>query len=474
MILIGVSCAWLVGILLGWYFSIPWFYSLAGIVPLALLFFTKSYRKIIILISIAIIILPLAAVFSYSQLNIFDANDLRFYNDRGLTQLHGVITEAPDVRDKNTRLMVAVEEINIEGEWRQVTGKLLIFTPRYPAYEYGDFISISGQLETPPRLEDFDYRGYLASQGIYTTMLYPEMEILDTGQGNPFISGIYSLRNNLAGSLFEILPEPQASLAQGVILGIRGNIPSEVSEDFSRSGTAHLLAISGLHLGIIAGVMLGIGLWLFGRRYYLYVWLALGAVWLFAIITGMHLPVVRGAIMASLFLLAEMLGRQRSAIVALTFAAAIMVGIWPYILGNASFQLSFLAMAGLVFIFPIIRNFGRKITARTLGEEGILVATANASVDILSATLGAIIAVWPVVAYYFRYRISGRTCCYFPGPAGLTRSDCPGRTRGDFRFIPNARRTGRGMAGLAIPFVYIDDSRGACRAVRSRYRSRHD
>ena len=62
---------------------------------------------------------------------------------------------------------------------------------------------------------------------------------------------------------------------------------------------------------------------------------------------------------------------------------------------------SFLAMSGLVFIFPIVRDFGRRVTSRFLGEEGFLATSANASVDILAATLGAVIAVWPVVAYYF-------------------------------------------------------------------------
>jgi competence protein ComEC len=401
LVLIGLSCAWLVGILVGWYHDVSCLYCLIGIAPLAWLFFIRRHRKIVFIVSLVIFVLPLAAAYSYSQLNVYDESDLRFYNDRGQMQLRGVISQAPDVRDNSTRLTVSVSEIDIDNNRCEVTGEILVFLPRYPAREYGDFINITGEPETPSPIGDFDYRGYLAGQGIYTVMFYPEIEVLDNGRGNPALAGIYSLRNNLADSFGRILPEPQASLAQGVILGIRGNISSDVTDDFSRSGVSHLLAISGLHLGIIAGVMLGIGLWLFGRRHYLYVWLALAAVWFFAVITGFHLPVVRGAIMASLFLFAEMLGRQRSAIVALVFAAAVMVGIWPYILGNASFQLSFLAMAGLVFIFPIIRDFGRRITSRFLGGEGFIVATANASVDILAATLGAVLAVWPVVAYYF-------------------------------------------------------------------------
>jgi competence protein ComEC len=200
-----------------------------------------------------------------------------------------------------------------------------------------------------------------------------------------------------------VLPEPQAALAQGIVLGIRSNIPADLQHDFAVSGTIHLLAISGLHIGIMAGVLLGIGLWLLGRRHYLYVWLTLSAVWFYALITGMNPPVVRGAIMASLFLLAEALGRQRSAMVALAFAAAVMVGVSPYILGDASFQLSFLAMAGLVFIFPVLRDPGRKLVNAKLGEAGALVSIANVTVDIWSATLAAIIAIGPVVAYYFGF-----------------------------------------------------------------------
>ena len=110
-----------------------------------------------------------------------------------------------------------------------------------------------GELRTPPQLDDFDYRGYLAHQGIYTTILYPEIEVLDTGQGFKPLAWVYTLRSHLAQNLSRALPEPPASLAQGIVLGIRGNIPQQLKSDFARSGTAHLLAISGLHLGMVAG-----------------------------------------------------------------------------------------------------------------------------------------------------------------------------------------------------------------------------
>jgi competence protein ComEC len=148
-------------------------------------------------------------------------------------------------------------------------------------------------------------------------------------------------------------------------------------------------------------MLLTTGIWLFGRRRYFYIWLALGAIWLYALITGMHPPVVRAAIMASIFLTAELLGRQRSAITALAFAAAIMVGLEPQILGTVSFQMSFLAMTGLIFIFPQLRDLGRKLVAATLGKYQTVVPIANLVSDSFSVTLGAVIAVWPVIAYHF-------------------------------------------------------------------------
>ncbi len=401
MVLIYLSCAWLAGIFLGTKLNLPLWFGLISLVPLTLLFFFRQHRQPVILTSLAIIIFVLSSVYSYSSLCGIDDSKVWFYNDRSPVELKGTVVGDPDVRDKNTRLTLEAAAVRLGSGWHDVEGMVLIFTPRYPAYEYGDVLCVAGELKAPPRLDDFDYRGYLAHHGIHATMLYPQIEVLDTGQGFKPLAWVYSVRGCLAQNLVKVLPEPQASLAQGVLLGIRGNIPQKIRDDFSRSGTAHLLAISGLHLGIMAGVVLGVGLWLFGRRHYLYVWLALGAVWLYTVITGMNPPVVRGAIMASLFLAAEALGRQRSGMVALTFAAAVMVGIHPYILGDASFQLSFLAMAGLVFIFPIIRDWGRRAVAMTLGEEGSLVSTANVCVDTLSATLGAVIAVWPVVAYYF-------------------------------------------------------------------------
>ncbi len=403
MPLILLSAAWVAGIYLGTNFDLPIVLLLTGLVPLPLLLFQKKHRKAIILSSLSLIALFAAAWYAYQSLYIINADDLCYYHDRGPVVVRGMVARDPEISDRSTHLYFQAAEIGTGEEWRPVAGKALLFVPRTSDYEYGDILRVTGELETPPQLNDFDYGGYLAHQGISEncTMLYPDIEIEARGAGFKPLAGIYELRASLGQTLARVLPEPQASLAQGILLGIRENMPQSVKDDFIRTGTAHLLAISGLNLGIIAGITLSLGIWLFGRRHYLYVWLALATIWLYALLTGMHPPVVRGAIMASLFLTAELLGRQRSASATLIFAAAIMVGISPYILGDAAFQLSFLAMAGLVFLFPSFRSLGRRAVKAFIGEEGATVTAATFISDSLSVTMAAVIAVWPVVAYYF-------------------------------------------------------------------------
>jgi len=398
--LIYLSSAWVVGILLGAKFSFPLALILTGLVPLPLLLFFRQHKKTIILVSLCLIALFGGAFRSQSSQPTVNENCLQFYNDQEIVAIKGMVSADPEVGDKTTHLQLSATEIKSDKEWHEVSGMALLFAPRYPTYNYGDVLLVTGRLETPPRLNDFDYKGYLAHRGIYSTMPYPKIEILETGKGFKPLAWVYSARNYLSQSLAKVLPEPQASLAQGLVLGIRGNIPSSVRDDFNRTGTTHLLAISGLHLSILAGILISAGIWLFGRRRYLYIWLAMGTIWLYAIITGMQPPVVRGAIMASLFLTAEFLGRQRSAITSLAFAAAIMVGISPQVLWSASFQMSFMAMAGLILVTPLFQSMGRKAVNAALGDRPA-VAVANSITDGFSVSLGAVIGVWPLVAYYF-------------------------------------------------------------------------
>ena len=273
--------------------------------------------------------------------------------------------------------------------------------PRFPVYNYGDELLVKGKLQTPQAIDDFDYPGYLANQGIYSTMLSPQIALTGTGKGFRPLAWVYALRNRLSQAMAATIPEPQASLAQGMILGIRGNITPELQDAFIDSGTTHILVISGSQFNIVAGILVATGIWLFGKRRYFYIWLALAAIWIYALLTGMSPPVIRSAIMVSLFLIADLLGRQRSAMTALGFAAAVMVAITPQILRDASFQLTFMSTLGMVLVAPRLQSWGKNIIANKLGEEGFIVKTANWISDSLFVTLGVTIVIWPLLVYYF-------------------------------------------------------------------------
>jgi competence protein ComEC len=399
--IVYLSCAWVAGILLGSKFNLPLACLFFGLLPLPLLLIFHQHKKPVILSSLCLVVLLGGAIYFQARLPAVSEDSLQFYNDQGIVEVKGVVAQDPDVGDKATSLSLSAQEIKTAEEWRQVSGTALLTVPRYPAFHYGDELLVKGKMETPPRLDGFDYQNYLAHQEIYSLMRYPRVEVLATGKGAKPLEWIYSLRARLSQTLAQVLPEPPASLAQGIILGIRTNIPESLQDEFVRTGTAHILAISGINLTIVAGILVSLGIWAFGRRRYIYIWVALAIIWLYTLLTGLHPSALRAAIMVSLFLAADLLGRQRSGLIGLFLAAAIMVGVSPQVLWDASFQMSFVAMTGLIFICPPLQSLGRKAVTATLGGEGTLPRVANVLTDSFSVSLGAVLAVWPLTAYYF-------------------------------------------------------------------------
>jgi competence protein ComEC len=399
--LVYLSIAWVIGIYLGSRFALPWGFIFIGLLPLCLSPFLKKYKKQLLLAGFCLLSLFGGFLRFQASLPVVDEHHLQFYNDKGTITVEGMVCTEPEPGNTTSAFRFSTDKIQINTDHIEASGKALVSVLRYHEYHYGDILRITGKLETPPQSDDFNYKDYLARQGIYSIINYPRIEILDTGEGFKPLAWIYSLRNRLSESLSQALPEPQASLAQGILLGLRGNIPDSLNQAFARTGTTHVLAISGINITIVIGMLLAAGIWLFGKRYSIYIWLALIIIWLYALLTGMNAPVVRGAIMGSLFLIAEYLGRQSSALTALTFAAAIMVAIEPQVLWDASFQLSFLAMAGLILISPYLQTWGRKGVTGAAGKKGTAASLGNFIVDSFAVTLAAMLATWPIIAYYF-------------------------------------------------------------------------
>ena len=217
-------------------------------------------------------------------------------------------------------------------------------------------------LTAPPTLDDFDYPAYLARQGIGSVMSFPSVTIVDEGAGwAASLGAVQRVRRSLHASLGRSTPEPEASLGQALLLGMRDTIPDAALDDFRKTGTSHLLAISGLHVGVLMALVLPMSARIFGRRRSLYLIAPLVAVWLYAVLAGLSPSVVRAAIMGTVYLTALALGRPKSILPALGLAAAVMVAVSPNILWSVSFQLSFAAMAGIATLADPVSRRPRRL-----------------------------------------------------------------------------------------------------------------
>ncbi|MBI2965405.1 MAG: ComEC/Rec2 family competence protein [Chloroflexi bacterium] len=211
-----------------------------------------------------------------------------------------------------------------------------------------------------------------------------------------------SLRSRLGRSIDRTSPEPAAGLIKAMVTGERTGLSSETRDAFRRSGTSHVLSISGMHVGIVAVASIAGAAAMLGRRRQLYLLVPAAAVWGYAALAGFSPPVARAAIMASIFIGGRVLGRQRSVAPALGLAAAGMVVLDPPVLADVSFQLSFLAMFGLVVVTPGVARAGESLIDRFDSRLPECGSTFFRSVNSgVAMSVGAISLTGPLVAITF-------------------------------------------------------------------------
>jgi hypothetical protein len=140
------------------------------------------------------------------------------------------------------------DRVQIEDEEHLIKGTILVWVPRHPAYMYGDELEVEGKLETPPVFDDFSYRDCLARRGIHAMVGWPKITLLSRGGGSPVYRALLAVKARIQATIAHILPEPEASLLTGILLGVEPGIRERVKDAFSTSGTMHVVAISGVQL----------------------------------------------------------------------------------------------------------------------------------------------------------------------------------------------------------------------------------
>ncbi len=288
-----------------------------------------------------------------------DAAHVAYYRRLGEVTVEGVLRAEPDRRATHTNLRLDVEHITFpNGETREVHGKVLVRAPVYTPTQYGDRLSASGRLEEPPVFDTFSYADYLARQGIHAMLRHAEVTVLAAQQASPLLDALFRFKARAVELVQIMLPEPQASLLTSMLLGVRTGIPGALREDFSRTGTSHIVAISGYHLALIAGLLVSLARRAFGAHRA--TWPALGGLWLYAVMVGASSSVLRAAVMASVAILARREYRRTHAPTSLAGAALFLMLLNPHALWDVGFQLSMAATAGLIFYTrPLNRQFER-------------------------------------------------------------------------------------------------------------------
>jgi len=336
--------------------------------------------------------------FSLAQPTLGDPGHIAFYNGQDVV-VQGVVAQEPDARLDHQKLTVSVRSISEppsdhplapssleEGE---LDGKLLIKTQLYPEYRYGDLLEVACRIEAPEQIEDFAYDKYLARYDIYSVCWRGTITTLTSGQGNPVMAGILAVKTRFMDSINAIISEPHAAFLAGLLVGARKGIPEYLLEAFNRTGTTHIIAISGSNITIIAAVIIGFMQFLGVSRKRAFWWISAG-ITIFVIMTGATASVVRAGIMGIFVLLARQLGRPSRATNALVFTAFAMLLANPKILiFDAGFQLSFLATVGLVYINPIMQKFTERMSALFGVKEALV------------TTLSAMISTTPLILYQF-------------------------------------------------------------------------
>ena len=265
--------------------------------------------------------------------------DIKDFHDVMTPTAHGIVVSEPE--DKESTRQFTYQSDN--GE------KVLVSVPLYTPVAYGDEVQVSGKPARPGVINGFDYGAYLSKDDIYWTENFSKVSVLAHGKGNRVKAALYAMKHNFVAHIDKILPEPSAGLLAGFLVAGKEALPQNILDDFKRAGVIHIVVLSGFNVTLIAQFILRLTLSRVA---------ALLGVVAFILMTGASASVVRAGIMAIVALMAKFIGRAYSAPRALIFAAFFMLLENPKILVfDPSFQLSFLATLGLIYLMgPIERR----------------------------------------------------------------------------------------------------------------------
>ncbi|MFP5437215.1 MAG: ComEC/Rec2 family competence protein [Bacteroidia bacterium] len=308
---------------------------------------------------------------------------------------YGTVTERLKPNTFNKKYLFEISSV----DKKPTSGTVLVTLPKDSTntkLHIGDVLFIHSDVQevAPPASPyQFDYRQYMARQNVFHKIKLKD-NYFKAGTETDFNTNIQKLRDKLIGSFtIHHYPAEVQHLINALMFGQRQDMEQEITNDYTNAGVVHILAISGLHFTLLF-LMLN---WLLAplkRIKYsgtiLHLVAILGFMWLFAFITGLSASVVRSVVMFSFLMIGEALNRRVSIYNSLAVSALLLLLVKPAFLFDAGFQLSYMAVLGIVWLQPLYKN--------KLKSKYRLV---NMGRDLVMVSLTAQIAVLPLSLYYF-------------------------------------------------------------------------
>jgi ComEC/Rec2-related protein len=300
-----------------------------------------------------------------------------------LATLGGIIQTEPQIENRKqwlfgsyqwtppaTSFVLAVEEALTDDGWQQASGRLAVsINQPVRTLSAGQRIRFHCTLQFPPRPDNpgmFDYADALAAQGIFLTAEIPGIEAIEAAppsRKTRLLAWIHRFRSRVAESLhaFSSGPEDSSSLPAALLLGNRSGLNPAIQAAFRKTGLAHFLSLSGMHVGILAGILWGIGRLLgIGKRTRSVLCMVLLLV--YALLVPPRAPTLRAVVLAQFLLLSTLLKQRSNPLNTLSFTAVVLLLFRPMDLFTAGWQLSYASVAGILFFYePICSNLVRRL-----------------------------------------------------------------------------------------------------------------
>jgi len=335
---------------------------------------------------------------------LIDPTHSAYYNGRGLVEIVGVVTGPLETYDNHISLTVKVITLTPLSsdayltDPESVKGKLILQVPTGTDYHYGDKLTIRGKLQDPPDSGDFSYRDYLKRKNIYSLVSFAEVDTLERDTLDPLLSAIYRLKERSKVVLQDILPSPETELLTGILLGDDNGISDRLERAYQITGTAHIIAISGFNIALLAGLVTS-----YARRW-LGVWngtfAAILVLAIYTILVGAGASVVRAAVMGSVGIMGASIGRRGNGLNTLGLAVMGMCLVDPNLPWDVGFQLSCFATLGLVLYAGPMHARLQAFLTKHLGEE-TAVRLAGPISEYFIFTLAAQALTLPLIAWHF-------------------------------------------------------------------------